>query len=81
MIQDGADERVILFVQLPEGNRLDEALIKRIKDEVRLRRSPRHVPARVSLTLIVLNTDVHAPLRSYHLDATRFFRCSIFRTR
>lgn len=47
-IDDGSDERVILFLQLPEGRTLHEDLIKQVKHEIRARRSPRHVPARVS---------------------------------
>jgi len=46
-IDKGSDERVILFVQLLEGEKLTEELEKRIKEEVRSRRSPRHVPSRV----------------------------------
>lgn len=47
-INDGSDERVILFLQLLEGRTLHDNLIKRVKYEIRTRRSPRHVPARVS---------------------------------
>jgi len=55
-IQGGADERVILFLQLPEGITLAETLIKRVKDEIRKRRSPRHVPARIIQVLKVPHT-------------------------
>lgn len=48
-INDGSDERVVLFVQLPVGQTLDDELVKRVKHEIRTRRSARHVPARVSL--------------------------------
>ncbi len=41
------DVRVVLFVHLREGVELDHALIKRIRDQVRLNTSPRHVPARI----------------------------------
>lgn len=47
-INEGSDERVILFLQLPEGRVLHDDLIKRVKTEIRNRRSPRHVPVRVS---------------------------------
>lgn len=47
-IDDGTDERVILFIKLPEGEVLSEEFEKKIKSEVRKSRSPRHVPARVS---------------------------------
>ena len=41
------DVRIVLFVRLREGLRLDAALIDRIKEQVRLGCSPRHVPAKV----------------------------------
>ena len=44
----GTDERVVLFVKLLEGQALTDELARRIKAEVRARRSPRHVPAKVS---------------------------------
>ena len=46
-IAGGTDERVILFVKL-EGERCSEELVKKIKTEIRARRSARHVPERVS---------------------------------
>ncbi|MFK5998210.1 MAG: acetoacetate--CoA ligase [Rhodobacterales bacterium] len=41
------DVRVVLFVRLREGVRLDDALIKRIKTEIRENATPRHMPAKV----------------------------------
>jgi acetoacetyl-CoA synthetase len=41
------DVRIVLFVRLREGLQLDEALINRIKQQIRYNTSPRHVPARV----------------------------------
>lgn len=41
------DERIILFVRLKEGIRLDEALSDRIKQTIRVGASSRHVPARI----------------------------------
>jgi len=41
------DTRVVLFVRLREGVRLDPALAERIRDRVRREASPRHVPARI----------------------------------
>lgn len=41
------DTRVVLFVRLAEGVLLDEALITRIRSQVREGASPRHVPAKV----------------------------------
>jgi len=45
--QGGADERVVLFVQLPDGGTLDDALVKAIKVQVRANRTARHVPERI----------------------------------
>jgi acetoacetyl-CoA synthetase len=41
------DVRVVLFVRLAEGARLDEALEKRIKTQIRTNCTPRHVPAKI----------------------------------
>jgi acetoacetyl-CoA synthetase len=41
------DVRVVLFVKLKEGLTLDDALVKRIKEMIRINTTPRHVPARV----------------------------------
>lgn len=41
------DVRVVLFVRLHEGTRLDDALIKKIKTTIRDNTSPRHVPAKI----------------------------------
>lgn len=41
------DVRVVLFVKLRDGVALDEALIVKIKDQIRHNTTPRHVPARV----------------------------------
>ncbi len=41
------DVRVVLFVRLRQGVTLDDALIKRIKTEIRQNATPRHVPAKV----------------------------------
>lgn len=50
-ITQGTDERVILFVKLLEAEKLNAELEKRIKSEIRTRRSARHVPAKVSFSL------------------------------
>lgn len=47
MVEQGKDERVILFIKLMEGETLSTELEKGIKTQIRLRRSARHVPARV----------------------------------
>ncbi|EKJ86560.1 acetoacetyl-CoA synthetase [Leptospira meyeri] len=41
------DVRVILFVVMADGILLDENLIKKIKDRIKLETSPRHVPSMV----------------------------------
>ncbi len=41
------DVRIVLFVRLTDGATLDEALIERIKRQIRHGASPRHVPAKV----------------------------------
>jgi acetoacetyl-CoA synthetase len=45
--QWGGDERVVLFVRLRDGLTLDEDLMRRIKERIRLNTTPRHVPARI----------------------------------
>jgi acetoacetyl-CoA synthetase len=42
-----SDVRIVLFVRLREGVQLDEALIQRIKKQIRDGASPRHVPAKI----------------------------------
>ena len=39
--------RVVLFVRLREGFRLDDALADRIRRQIRSNATPRHVPARI----------------------------------
>src|SRR5205823_13701741 len=41
------DVRVVLFVRLKQGAALDDQLIGKIKSQIRLGASPRHVPAKV----------------------------------
>jgi acetoacetyl-CoA synthetase len=41
------DVRVVLFVKLREGLALDDALIDKIKNQIRANTTPRHVPAKV----------------------------------
>ncbi len=43
----GSDVRVVLFVVLKPGGRLDDGLIDKIKKTVREKCTPRHVPAKV----------------------------------
>ncbi len=42
------DVRVVLFVRLREGLRLDDALAEKIKRRIRDNTTPRHVPARIA---------------------------------
>ena len=41
------DVRIVLFVRLAAGTRLDPPLIERIRQQIRRNTSPRHVPARI----------------------------------
>lgn len=41
------DVRVVLFVRLADGHRLDDSLIERIKKQIRTNTTPRHVPAKI----------------------------------
>jgi len=41
------DVRVVLFVRLKEGLKLDAGLADRIKRQIRANTTPRHVPARI----------------------------------
>ena len=41
------DVRVVLFVRLRENAQLNDALVARIKDQIRRNTTPRHVPARI----------------------------------
>ena len=46
--QDWRDDvRVVLFVRLRPGTKLDESLQKRIRDVIRAHTTPRHVPAKI----------------------------------
>ena len=41
------DTRIVLFVRLRDGSKLGEALITKIKQQIRTGASPRHVPAKI----------------------------------
>lgn len=41
------DQRIILYVKLAEGHRLTEDLKKKIRTTLRIKASPRHVPAKI----------------------------------
>lgn len=60
-IDGGADERVVLFVKLPPGQTLSDDFEQKIRVEIRTRKSPRHVPARV----------IQAPDIPYTLNSKR----------
>jgi acetoacetyl-CoA synthetase len=42
-----SDVRVVLFVKLQEGLILDDALVEKIKGQIRRNTTPRHVPAKI----------------------------------
>lgn len=44
------DERVVLFVKMPEGEVVSEEFVKAVNGEIRRKRTARHVPAEVSHT-------------------------------
>jgi acetoacetyl-CoA synthetase len=44
---EARDVRVVLFVQLQEGLKLDAALADRIRETIRANTTPRHVPAKI----------------------------------
>jgi acetoacetyl-CoA synthetase len=46
-LQNATDVRVVLFVRLRDGLKLDDALIGRIKQHIRANTTPRHVPAKI----------------------------------
>ena len=48
MTEDKKDERVVLFLKLDEGEKLTPETIRAVKQEIRARRSARHVPCSVS---------------------------------
>lgn len=41
------DVRVVLFVRLQPGGKLDDALTRRLRDSIRSNASPKHVPAKI----------------------------------
>lgn len=46
-VEEDGDQRVVLFVAMAAGHRLDEALVGRIKTAIRAGSSPRHVPSEI----------------------------------
>ena len=54
--QSGAESSILLFVVLGEGVELDEAMIGRIRGDLRKTCSPRHVPDQVIEVPIVPRT-------------------------
>ena len=62
-IDGGADERVVLFVKLPPGQTLSDDFEQKIRVEIRTRKSPRHVPARVSVWSYNNKRDLITPLQ------------------
>lgn len=58
-IAQGTDERVILFIKLLEGEKLGEELERKIRSEIRARRSARHVPAKASSPFLVIPPSLY----------------------
>lgn len=62
------DERVILFVTMPEGGVVDHDFVKAVNGEIRRKRTARHVPAEVrscsyglyTLKAAVVSSDVRS---------------------
>lgn len=52
-IDNGTDERVILFVKLLKDQELSPTLIDAIRAQIREKRTPRHVPSKVSYLLLI----------------------------
>jgi acetoacetyl-CoA synthetase len=50
------DVRVVLFVKLSEGAKLDDALVNRIKKQIRDSTTPRHVPDKILQVLDIPRT-------------------------
>ena len=50
------DVRVVLFVILSNNQKLDEALVKKIKTTIRTNTTPRHVPAKVIQVTVIPKT-------------------------
>jgi acetoacetyl-CoA synthetase len=57
------DVRVVLFVKLAQGVRLDDALVKKIKTVIRDQCSPRHMPAK-----IIQVTDIPVTLNNKKVE-------------
>ncbi|WWC93632.1 acetoacetate-CoA ligase [Kwoniella sp. B9012] len=67
MVEGGADEKVVLFVKMKGDRKLDDALIKKIKTDIRLARSARHVPSKIiqvsDIPVTLTNKRVEVPIR------------------
>ncbi|KAK6910626.1 acetoacetate-CoA ligase [Kwoniella mangroviensis CBS 8507] len=67
MVEGGADEKVVLFVKMKGNRTLDDTLIKKIKTDIRLARSARHVPSKIiqvsDIPVTLTNKRVEVPIR------------------
>ncbi|WVW85775.1 acetoacetate-CoA ligase [Kwoniella bestiolae CBS 10118] len=67
MVEGGADEKVVLFVKMKENRTLDEGLVKKIRTDIRLARSARHVPSKIiqvsDIPVTLTNKRVEVPIR------------------
>lgn len=61
MTEDKKDERVVLFVKLEEGEKLTPETLHWIEREIRVRRSARHLPYRVSHLDVSTDCYIGAP--------------------
>ncbi|OWZ54126.1 acetoacetate-CoA ligase [Cryptococcus neoformans 125.91] len=67
MCDGGADEKVVLFVKMRKGKKLDESLLAKIKTSIRTARSARHVPAKIiqvsDIPVTLTGKRVEVPIR------------------
>ncbi|KAG2013636.1 acetyl-CoA synthetase [Coprinopsis cinerea AmutBmut pab1-1] len=72
-IDNGMDERVILFVKLRDGQHFSSDFESKIKTTIRARRSPRHVPAKAGPCAIAPFHPSLTPLRPPFARLSRFW--------
>ncbi|WVN90148.1 acetoacetate-CoA ligase [Cryptococcus depauperatus CBS 7841] len=67
VVEDGIDEKVVLFIKMKDGQTLSEELVKKVKTGIRVARSARHVPAQIiqvsDIPLTLTNKRVEVPIR------------------
>ncbi len=65
-INDGGDERVVLFLKMAGGWSLDETLTKKVKAVIRKELSARHVPAIILEIADIPVKDSDVTIRQSH---------------